>query len=380
MRDWRIGSLFSGIGGLELGLECAGLGQTAWQVEQDPFCRAVLAKHWPDAVRYDDVRTVGAHNLTPVDVICGGFPCQDISLAGKGAGLAGERSGLWFEYLRIVQEVKPRVVIIENVAALRTRGLATVLAGLASAGYRADWALAAASDVGAPHRRKRLFVVAVADASIESERESADEAESVAAARRARHEPRRGGEPLADAVRLDGRDESGRGSGTDGTGSAAASGGGEALADPAQGGLRRGRAPGQRGLDARGGEGVGDADGERRWQHDRTAVAGPPQVTAVAEPSGRVGHRPAEPGVGRGSDGLRPWLDRVAARGDRWPHPPGPTQAEWEPPRTASGVGGRAARLKALGNAVVPQVAEAVGLWALEILNLEPQTRRARAA
>ena len=100
----KIGSLFSGIGGLELGLEWAGVGHTVWQVERDPFCRSILARHWPSAARFDDVRTVGAHNLEPVDVICGGFPCQDISYAGKGLGLAGERSGLWYEFARIIGE------------------------------------------------------------------------------------------------------------------------------------------------------------------------------------------------------------------------------------------------------------------------------------
>lgn len=156
----RIGSLFSGIGGLELGLEWAGVGHTVWQVEQDPFCRAVLAHHWPDAVRHNDVRTVGAHNLEPVDVICGGFPCQDISYAGKGAGLSGERSGLWSEFARIVGELGPQFVVVENVAALLTRGIDAVLGTLADLGYDAEWSTLRASDVGAPHRRERVFIVA----------------------------------------------------------------------------------------------------------------------------------------------------------------------------------------------------------------------------
>lgn len=155
-----IGSLFAGIGGLELGLERAGLGPVVWQVELDPWCREVLAKHWPDVQRHEDVRTVGAANLSPADVICGGFPCQDVSQAGKGKGLAGERSALWFEMLRIVRELGPRVVVIENVSALQRRGLDVVARGLRDAGYAVEAARIRAEDVGAPHRRERLFVVA----------------------------------------------------------------------------------------------------------------------------------------------------------------------------------------------------------------------------
>ena len=155
-----IGSLFSGIGGLELGLERAGLGPVVWQVEKDDYARRVLAKHWPDATRYEDVRNVGGANLVPVDVICGGFPCQDVSYAGDGAGLDGERSGLWFEFARIIRELRPRYVAIENVAALLTRGLDVVLGELARLGYDAEWSVVSACSVGAPHVRRRLFVVA----------------------------------------------------------------------------------------------------------------------------------------------------------------------------------------------------------------------------
>jgi DNA (cytosine-5)-methyltransferase 1 len=158
--SYTIGSLFSGIGGLELGLERAGLGPVVWQVECDPFCRRVLARHWPDADRFDDVREVGAHNLLPVDIICGGFPCQDISVAGRGAGLEGEHSGLWREYARIVRELRPRFFVVENVAALLARGLGDVLGDLAACGYDAQWDCLPASAVGAPHQRDRIFVVA----------------------------------------------------------------------------------------------------------------------------------------------------------------------------------------------------------------------------
>ena len=156
----KICSLFSGIGGLELGLEAAGVGETLWQVEQDAFCRSVLAKHWPDAKRFEDVRTVGAEDICGAELICGGFPCQDISLAGRGGGLAGERSGLWGEYARLVRLVLPRFVIIENVPALTGRGLSEVLCELAKCGYDAEWDTISAAAVGACHRRNRIFIIA----------------------------------------------------------------------------------------------------------------------------------------------------------------------------------------------------------------------------
>lgn len=156
-----IGSLFAGIGGLELGLERGIPGaRTAWQVERDPLCREVLKTHWPAAELFGDVRSVGAGQLDPVDIICGGFPCQDLSVAGKGAGIDGERSGLWCEYSRVVRELRPRYVVVENVPALRSRGLGDVLGSLASSGYDASWDCLPASAVGAHHARDRLFVVA----------------------------------------------------------------------------------------------------------------------------------------------------------------------------------------------------------------------------
>lgn len=159
----RIGSLFSGIGGLELGLEWAGVGHTVWQVEQSAWCRGILAQHWPEAQRFDDVCTVGAHNLSPVDVLCGGFPCQDVSLAGKRGGIVeGTRSGLWFEFHRIITELRPSFVIVENTRGLETLGLHTVLTGLRTLGYRGERYRLSACSVGAPHARPRVFVLAYA--------------------------------------------------------------------------------------------------------------------------------------------------------------------------------------------------------------------------
>jgi DNA (cytosine-5)-methyltransferase 1 len=156
------GSLFAGIGGFDLGLERAGM-TCKWQVEIDNYASRVLAKHWPDVPRHDDVRTFPtAGRDWAVDVICGGFPCQDISVAGKGAGLAGARSGLWYEFARIIGELRPRYVIVENVAALLGRGMDVVLGTLSSLGYDAEWHIIPASAVGAPHRRERVWIIAYA--------------------------------------------------------------------------------------------------------------------------------------------------------------------------------------------------------------------------
>jgi DNA (cytosine-5)-methyltransferase 1 len=165
-----VGSLFAGIGGFDLGFERAGF-EIKWQVEIDPFCRAVLEKHWPLVRRYEDVRSVHGNAECPepdrlcrfcldtVDVVCGGFPCQDVSLAGPGSGLDGERSGLWFEMRRIVRDLRPRIVVVENVAALLGRGLGQVLGDLADSGYDAEWCcFPTGRRMG--HDRSRVFIVA----------------------------------------------------------------------------------------------------------------------------------------------------------------------------------------------------------------------------
>ena len=155
--------LFSGIGGFSLGLDRAGGFETVAFCEIEPFCQKVLAKHWPGVPIYDDVRTLTADTLARdgigVDVICGGFPCQDISVAGKRAGLAGERSGLWSEYRRLIGELRPRFAIIENVPGILSSGAGTVLADLAALGFDAMWECIPASAVGAPHRRDRWWCV-----------------------------------------------------------------------------------------------------------------------------------------------------------------------------------------------------------------------------
>lgn len=155
-----VGSVFAGIGGLDLGLERAGM-SVAWQVENDPKCRKILRRHWPDAHLLGDVtdvRTPGA-----VGVVCGGFPCQDVSVAGKRRGLAGSRSGLWFEFRRLVDEIAPRWVLVENVPGLLDshggRDLGTVLGGLAELGYGWAYRVLDAQYFGVAQRRRRVFIV-----------------------------------------------------------------------------------------------------------------------------------------------------------------------------------------------------------------------------
>lgn len=158
-----VGSLFAGIGGFDLGFEQAGY-TTAWQVEIEPHLREVLALRFPHAQQFADVREVGAHNLSPVDVLVGGFPCQDVSSMGARAGLAGNRTGLFWEVCRIVQEIRPQWLVLENVVGLLTsnggKDFGTVLQALADRGYVGLWRVLDAQYFGVPHRRRRVFLVA----------------------------------------------------------------------------------------------------------------------------------------------------------------------------------------------------------------------------
>jgi len=159
----KVLDLFSGIGGFSLGLERAGMETVAF-CEIDKKCHKVLKKHWPDVPIFDDVSTLTKEKLDErsitVDVICGGFPCQDISLSGKAEGIEGNRSGLWSEYARLIGELRPRYVIVENVSALLGRGLNRVLGDLASLRYDAEWHCIPASYVGLPQSRDRVWIIA----------------------------------------------------------------------------------------------------------------------------------------------------------------------------------------------------------------------------
>lgn len=154
------GSLFAGIGGFDLGFERAGL-TCAWQVEISEPCRRVLKKHWPSAVGLKDVREASGGNLSRVDVVCGGFPCQDLSLAGNRAGFGGKRSVLFFEMVRIIHELQPQFVVWENVPGLLTsdrgRDFARVLRALGDIGYFGAWRVLDSQWFGLPQQRARVF-------------------------------------------------------------------------------------------------------------------------------------------------------------------------------------------------------------------------------
>ena len=259
----KIGSLFSGIGGLELGLERAIPGaEVIWQAERDPYCRDVLEKHWPKAKRYGDVRRIKGSEVERPDLLCGGFPCQGASSAGLGLGLEDHRTGLWIEFERLIGELDPRWVVLENVAAIRTRGLSRVLYGLAACGYDALWDCIPAAAVGAPHLRDRWFCIGW-----------------------------RSPDAISDAVRVNLREQRER--------------------DREQ---RQEQRPSELGDDGPGGALAG---------HWRRAL-------------GQCSPWPVEPSVGRVADGVRD----------------------------------RAHRLRALGNAVVPQCAEVVGRMIAELEGL----------
>ena len=157
-RHMKLGSLFSGIGGLEMGIEAALGATTIWQCESDPYAQKVLKRHWGVHI-YEDIRHIDESTEKP-DIRVGGFPGQDISVAGKGAGLDGEKSGLWSEFARCIRILQPGLVIAENVPALLGRGMGRVLSDLYSCGYDAWWDCIPASALGAPHKRDRVFVVA----------------------------------------------------------------------------------------------------------------------------------------------------------------------------------------------------------------------------
>ena len=157
----KILDTFAGIGGFSYAAEkLVGGFKTTQFIEIDPYCQKVLKKHWPTIPIHDDIKTFSAE-IGQFDIITGGFPCQDLSVAGRKAGITKEsRSGLFYELMRIVCMVRPKFVVMENVAAILNNGLDIVLGELSQAGYDAEWAVISASSLGASHRRSRWWLVA----------------------------------------------------------------------------------------------------------------------------------------------------------------------------------------------------------------------------
>lgn len=157
--------LFSGIGGFALGAQWAGMQwKNHFNSDIDNYANKVYTKHFPKSIQLGDITKIDfkelKNNYPDEWIITGGFPCQDISIAGKGAGIEGDRSGLWFEMFRAIRILRSKFVIIENVGMLARRGLSTILGNLAEIGYDAEWQDIRASDVGLPHRRERIWIVA----------------------------------------------------------------------------------------------------------------------------------------------------------------------------------------------------------------------------
>ena len=332
-----VGSLFTGIGLLDLGLEWAGM-RAVWQCELLRYQSAVLARHWPDVPRRRYVQGIAAAihagDLVRPDVIAGGFPCQDASSANpKGAGIGGSRTGLVARMLDVIKAARPRAVVAENVRGLARRGLDDVVSELVALGYDVDVTLISAAAVGAPHQRDRLGIVAL---------------------RRDQLADPNGGP----AQRSRGPGELLRATGEDGCeareqrhGRAAGDGGACAVADTDGGGCEEQREPMQ-----------GRAhDGARRHEPMRRDGAG----SAWA-------HGALEPRVGGGPHGCAARLDAA-----RWPASRGAVPHPWEPGRlTDAGELHRRARLHGLGNAVVPHVGYVLGSRVLQRLGLPYRTTR----
>ncbi len=354
------GSLFAGIGGFELGFEWAGI-QTLWSVEIDPYCQTVLRKNFPDTEIYADVRKVHGVNshankhgeirgqskdgqgggaikickncITAVDILSGGFPCQDISVAGKQEGIDGERSGLWSEFDRIIGELEPNLVVIENVANLVRLGLERVLSDLAKRGYDAEWQIISANDVGAPHLRKRIIIVAY-PSNIN-----------------------------------DGRSDTGKVGrqiqklGESGSRNVMANAQGDGFGSIEHNDTDEIQQPNRQNQSEVGSRKHAVADTEktiRRRSNEKENQGGRNSEIRGCDISGSgIQHWPAEPDLGGMVDGLSTVLDgKIKFRDGERDQPV---------PRVAMGISNRAHRLKGLGNAIVPQIAELIGNRLVEI-------------
>jgi len=308
----RMLSLCAGIGGADLAAEATGAIEVVGQVEINPFCQAVLAKHWPNVKRMNDIREVKGHEFGTVDIIVGGIPCQPHSLAGKRQSSTDERN-LWPEFYRIIRKIKPRWALVENVLGLLSseRGafFGGILRDLADAGYDAEWHVLRASDVGAPHERKRVFLVAYLPSVGGRTRWTQSEKQQWTPNTHSNGQTK----PMAHT--LDARCATTRD-----------------ISDPQ---ISKWEESGwEQSTDrvGRSGESVAYANSERCKECDST--------------TGQL-----ESGIRRSSDGIPSQLDE-----HRWPARPGEAQKAGEPTRTITEkIPFRNKRLEALGNAIVPQ-------------------------
>lgn len=361
----KAASLFTGTLGLDLAADAA-FGDLDWRwcVERDPHAAKVIAHHRPELVNHGDVEATDWAAVEPVDILVGGFPCQDISSAGKRAGIIeGNRSGLWFRYADAVRVVRPRLVVVENVAALLVRGLDIVLWSLADLGYDAWWTCLPASAVGAPHRRRRVFLVAADTSCLPIGLSAISEPRGSGALVAGQHLA-----SASDAVGQPWRREAGNPEPRDG----ASADGGRGSAEP---GGRRSASPdasGERcpwgGSPWGGSPGPADDDQGSATDADRGRLEGGPELNGRqdhGQPERQLGRHARRLGMetrwGRYRPAIRRW-ERVLGR-----PAPAPTNAagslnpwfvEWMqgyPEGWVCAHVGRSAALRCLGNAVVPQ-------------------------
>ena len=302
----RVLSLFSGIGGIDLAFERAGF-EIVGQIEYDKFCNKVLTKHWPHVPRWGDILQVNSNELKnklgKIDIMVGGFPCQNISIAGKKEGIQiGNQSGLWFEFRRLISDIRPQVVFLENVAAINVRGGVRVIGDLAEMGYDCEWGTIRASDAGAPHRRERWFCIA----KLSNSNSAGTRLGQLDSSRQRRKSP-----SLRQPKMV--RSENGKIT------------------------TKRIKTSGQ----------LGNPTSKRRKRKDGTKQ----KFTKSSRSSQQQQFKSC----------VRRVLDGLPARihGHQWPARLGEEQYDWEAPRIAPPkMPNRRSRIKALGNAVVPQVIE----------------------
>lgn len=327
MEAITVGSLFSGIGGIDLGLERAGM-RVIWQSEIDSYASRILAEHWPGIPNLGDVTQVNWKSVERPDMLCGGFPCQPVSVAGRRKAQEDAR-WLWPEYARAIRELRPRWVFAENVPGLLTiacGGAAQAVFGtLSELGYDAEWASVPATAFGAPQLRYRVVIVAYPNnvgrvLGSGWWGQPADGRDDVAEPQCLgwhgfAHAATRNVSDWNEAGRIESHGRSEQRC--------------EALADPRGSGL--------------------EVLILQSSQHE---------CSATERGSGRGEGWPTQPKLGRATNGFP---DRVDGCSTRWPARPGEAQHAWEPPRVAVGILNRASRLRVLGNAVVPQMAEWIG-------------------